>query len=165
MSKGPLSSELIFLWPKSFPGVGREGLFSGCIAILIGLNWQQLAFFISTCLETNVVITWCSSCAGLALCALSTPSCVVKHFLFPVYLHYDVWELQAFWPLISRPLTHLIQFKIVIEIDHTSFKPTCVEYSSLCIMYRAIVNIIYWDEVALAFFCAATILRKPWAMH
>lgn len=49
-----------------------------------------LFVFISNSLETHVVRTCCSSCAGLAVCALSAPCCVVNHFVFPVYLHYEI---------------------------------------------------------------------------
>lgn len=112
--------------------------------------------FISNSLETHVVRTCCSSRAGLALCALSAPCFVVNHFLFPIYLHYEIWELQAFLSdLLSSPLTQSVPFKIVIEIDSRpiSLKPTCIEFIFLLHISTVIVKCnIYW-ELPFGFLC------------
>lgn len=117
--------------------------------------------FISNSLETHVVRTWCSSRAGLALCALSTPGCIVNLFFVCFLLSFQficTIFLRALslsvWPSITHLITHSVRFKIVIEIDYTSLKPTFVENSSSCInVQRYSQYNIYWDEVALVFLC------------
>lgn len=113
--------------------------------------------FISNSLETHVVRTWCSSRAGLALCALSTPGCIVN-FFFLLSFQFICTIFESFKPFcltFNNSSNNSLGMIQDCDWNWLYFFKAHIRWKLFLLhnVQRYSQHNIYWDEVALVFLC------------